>query len=221
MDDGDEPYSPGGSDDDDDDNGVLPYASLMAQIPSAVSANPQLLALMSSASNSRDQPSPTTSLDQADLQRKMEELVRQIEVQKQEIAMLGGEKTAAGGLSGIAIPPNLKEILNSIQGNVSAASGSTNYGIEEYDPMVQPSASAIAYQQLGVGYIPAVKDNAPSKLAQLTDEQLLNMVPDDIRNEILPTNRPPPTQLDPTVNMSKYHVSQEPQPPGIDEEYVP
>lgn len=220
MDDGDEPYSPGGSDDDEDD-GVLPYASLMSQLPSALSANQQLVALMSSASNSRDQPSPTSSLDQVELQRKMEELMRQIEVQKQEIALLGGEKPTEGGLSGIAIPSNLKEILNSIKGG--ATSGSVNYGTEEYDPMVvQPSASAVAYQQLNVGYTPAATNNAPSKLAQLTDEELLSMVPDEIRNEILPPKRPPIVLDHPSANMSsKYSVSQEPLPPGMDEEYVP
>lgn len=217
MDDGDEPYSPGGSDDD-DDGGVLPYASLMAQVPSAVSTNPQLIALMSSVGNSRDQQSPTTSLDQADLQRKMEELVRQIEVQKQEIALLGGEKPTSTGLSDIAIPSNLKEILNSINGK---ASGSTAYGTEEYDPMVvQPSPSAIAYHQLAVGYTPASKVSAPSKLAQLTDEELLNMVPDEIRNEIMPAKRPP-AHLDQSGVISKYTVLQEPLPPGMDEEYVP
>lgn len=230
MDDGDEPYSPGGSDDDDDDGSVVPYASLMTQMPgTAVSAvNPHLMALVSSsASNSRDQPSPTTSLDQADLQRKMEELVRQIEVQKQEIAMLGGDEpanvAAASGLSGIAIPSNLKEILNSIRGAPppSTASAAINYGVEEYDPTaVVPSASgAIAYQPLAVGYVPAAVDNAPSKLAQLTDEELLNMVPDDIRNEILPPKR---AKFDQSANMSRYTVvSQEPPPPGMGDEYVP
>lgn len=204
-------------------------------IPTAVAANPLLQTLMSSASNSREQPSPTNLLDQAELNRKMEELGRQIAAQKQEIAgmlnldepysptsMLGIEKPA-NSLSNIAIPSNLQEILNSIKGT-SNASTTMKYGAdEEYDPTaVVPSASSLSYQPMGVGYLPVIPDNAPSKLAQLTDEELLRMVPDDM---VAPKRT---TTVDfgggsfaAASVRSKYTVAQEPLPPGMDDEYVP
>lgn len=233
MDDGDEPYSPGGSDEDDDS--IMPYSSLVQPV------NPLIQSLSSSsASNSRDQPSPSCPLDQIAIQRKMEELTRQIEEQKMEIAgmlhddprtavqldepysptsMLMADKQAVG-LSGIAIPANLQEILNSIKGTTN--SSMAVYGNVEYDPTaVVPSAAALSYQQqqsMNVTYNPAVKDNTPSKLAQLTDEELLSMVPDDAREHLaMPKKAANPSE---SVR-SMYHLQSALHPPGVDEEYVP
>lgn len=147
-------------------------------------------------------------------------------------------KSSMPTLANISIPSNLQEILNSIK-NVSstlAADSSTTptttqqavrvgkastYGKmtaddddEEYTPT---PISAPSYAPT-IDYIPSKtisidpatpNDNEPSKLARLTDEELLSMVPDDMDFDVPPVTK-----------KSKYSIA-EPPPPGVEDEYVP
>ena len=185
MEDGDEPYSPGGSDEE------LPYTSIISKpsLPPATVTQ--------------------TKTEQDEIQRKMDELNRQIEAQEMEIAILNtkitvgdgpGESSSgttsstsiAPGLANISIPSNLVEILKSIKNSSNPADvgmdGSTamastsSYDLvdeEEYTPTAPSSLSF----PLDSGYVPTTlipQTQGPSKLAQLTDEELLRMVPDDL-----------------------------------------
>lgn len=147
-------------------------------------------------------------------------------------------KSSMPTLANISIPSNLQEILNSIK-NVSStlADSSTTLAVasqtiagkmttkstygkmivddddEEYTPapISAPSyAPTIDYiPSKTISTIDAAKDKEPSKLARLTDEELLSMVPDDVDFD-----------LPPVTKKSKYS-SEEPPPPGLEEEYVP
>lgn len=177
--------------------------------------------------------------DEDEIQRKMDEISRQIEMQKKEIAMLAvredsypasrtdpsisqlasdvdaGDTNVIPGLGDIPIPTNLVDILKSIKGPTdtvvaSGSTSSTNYGVppgigDEYTP----THSATTIYSPVVDYIPTTTANTPGKLAQMTDEELLRMVPDDSL-----ISQPPPAKK------GKFDI--QPLPPGIEqEEYVP
>lgn len=234
--DGDEPYSPGGSDDE------IPF-----QNTKVIPATAQTSSLYA-------------QLEQEEIQRKMDELNRQIEAQKMEIAMLDPEVVSAEepyspssslsaapsqipALANISIPSNLQEILNSIKQvstlpstdsivpKSAAATTTTSITVdddEEYNPIptdteYNPSdyvpMKTLHTKHFQCAPMDAVQSTSkePSKLAQLTDEELLSMVPDDI-------DLPPVSSLKKQTNesvtrMSNYAVY-EPPPPG-DEEYIP
>lgn len=165
--------------------------------------------------------------EEEDIQRKMDELNRQIELQKQEIAYI---QTASGieepyspsrpvspplmtsdadsdqipGLGDIAIPTNLADILQAIKGPMPMAGTSshsytmTTMSCDEYTPINSYVTTA--------DYMPmtATMSNAPGKLAQMTEEELLRLVPDDSLISAPPPKKP------------KFDV--EPLPPGVEEE---
>lgn len=131
-------------------------------------------------------------------------------------------------LEKIWIPSNLQEILNSINKSGTHRQTGPNLPIdddEEYTPSpvmqmsYSPSADYIPSRTLS--YLPppplpptlidgpvTVEPKGTSKLAHMTEAELLSMVPDDM-------DLPPPPKK------TKYVVP-EPLPPGIeDEEYVP
>lgn len=166
--------------------------------------------------------------EEDDIQRKMDELNRQIELQKQEIAyiqttsgidepyspsrpvsppMMSGDNdsNAIPGLGDIAIPTNLADILQAIKGPTPMASTSANsymttMACDEYTP-INPAIYVTTSD-----YMPATTtmSNAPGKLAQMTEEELLRLVPDDSL-----ISAPP-------LKKTKFDV--EPLPPGVEEE---
>lgn len=145
----------------------------------------------------------SAALSSCDKQQ-LEELNRQIEAEKKEIAMhlqtvdidepyspssvsppMGGTNIS-DVVSNISIPANLADILKNVAsfGSASTQLSMHQYGANlmdtsdtEYVP-VAPASSSINYapassQQIDVS-------SQPSKLAQLTDEELLRLVPDEI-----------------------------------------
>uniref|UniRef100_A0A1A9W2B6 PHD-type domain-containing protein n=1 Tax=Glossina brevipalpis TaxID=37001 RepID=A0A1A9W2B6_9MUSC len=197
VNDADEPYSPGGSSDDDD----LP---LMPNVK------------LSASNNGGGEIAQSSSDD--DLKRKMDEINRQIAAQEMEIAgLLTGEPTATTSnvLANISIPSNLSQILASINIKPALTAGEpqpppppligslikskahistdTAVGIEEYNPNeasnknVEPNDKTIA----------TTTGSKSSRLAQLSEAELLSMVPDDIIIEKTPApesydSEPPP-----------------------------
>lgn len=202
-------------------------------------------------------------LEQDEIQRKMDELNRQIEAQKMEIAgmldpevatvdepysptssMSTNNKPAAiPTLANISIPSNLQEILNSIKQvsslpmpdqimNSAKSATTATLAIdddEEYTPThmdseYNPSADYIPMKTSNLKHFPMSSydttmqstSKEPSKLAQLTEEELLSMVPDDI--ELPPVTSFKKQTNEPATRMSNYDIF-EPPPPG--EEYVP
>ncbi|KAJ6642478.1 Death-inducer obliterator 1 [Pseudolycoriella hygida] len=237
MEDGDEPYSPGGSDDE------IPFQNTKT-IPTSSIQTSCLYAQM----------------EQDEIQRKMDELNRQIEAQKMEIAgmlhsdvvvdepysptssMSTTSKPAIPALANISIPSNLQEILNSINKVTSLPTAGTSLSTTStastllIDEEYTPTTMDMGYNS-SAGYIPMKTTNRksfqsastdmmqstskePSKLAQLTEEELLSMVPDDI--ELAPVAPVAPFRKqsnDPTTRMPNYNIF-EPPPPG-EEEYIP
>lgn len=231
--DGDSPYSPGGSDDE------IPFQTSKT-IPTTSIQTSSLYAQM----------------EQEEIQRKMDELNRQIEAQKMEIAgmlhsdvvnvdepysptssMSSSQKPSTiPALANISIPSNLQEILNSIKQvsslpttDQSVISQSALNDDEEYTPTAMdseynPSAGYIPTKASSLIHFQSASMDAmqstskePSKLAQLTEEELLSMVPDDIE-------LPPVTSFKKQSNESASRMTNfdifEPPPPG-EEEYIP
>lgn len=272
MEDGDEPYSPGGSDTENNNFAATPEQTVVTQQPPF----PIVPATAVTEETSSNQ------LDQDEIQRKMDELTRQIEAQKMEIAgmlqtdvvhldepysptsLLGSAAASAStkrsipALAEISIPSNLQEILNSIN-KVSVQETASNDAptlvISDSDEEYTPTASTgIPYESSSAGYIPSKKllgnealssapahlysqtlnvqeqgnlittQKEPSKLAQLTDEELLSMVPDDIRMESIPlpkrSSNTDAGGIPSVAKKTKYHLY-DPPPPGLEEEYVP
>ncbi|XP_005188356.2 uncharacterized protein LOC101895968 [Musca domestica] len=185
--DADEPYSPGGSSGDED---------------------LELLPLKLPAASNQMQTA------EEELKRKMEEINRQIAAQEMEIAgLLTGETAKYGKTSGpkskvlanIAIPSNLPQILASIK---------TSNPTQEVRPAVPPPPPLIG--SLITSTLPEPVDeynpadpiessyghkstSSTSRLAKLSEAELLSMVPDDIVINV----KPPAGRCD------------EPPPPGV------
>lgn len=183
--DDDEPYSPGGSDEDDLTLNTIPTTYMAA----ANTVNPI-----------NDYAKPLGSAHQ-----QMEELNRQIEAEKKQIAMHLGtvdidepySPTSSvsppinPNLSNISIPANLADILKNVASFGSTAnqmpmnqySNLMDTSDNEYVPV--PSAStSMSYAPAPTQLMPPpsmiAPASQPSKLAQLTDEELLRLVPDEI-----------------------------------------
>lgn len=250
LEDGDEPYSPGGSDDDESNFSSLMPNNMRTPMASVPIQQKTLLEISSS------------QLEKAKIQREMDEINRQIEAQKMEIAgMLHSDnvpqidepysptsslsapsKSSIPTLANISIPSNLKEMLNTIKNATSApaaehsTSSITALSIDsddEYTPAPLVPIKTSYIQQLTADYIPSkqsssslghfnlnatshIIDKEPSKLAQLTEEELLSMVPDDVADDIKSSiNKKPSSTI-----LSKYNII-EPPPPGLEDEYIP
>lgn len=195
MDD-DEPYSPGGSDEDDLALSTIPTSYLPSTtvnpIPDYTTAKPLTSATSSTMSKFE--------------MEKLEELNRQIELEKKQIAM--HLRTAdidepysptssvsppintnlSDVVSNISIPANLADILKNVAsfGSSTTQMPMNQYGAamldagDEYVPVASASSN-MAYAPVPTQLtqsMPAASQ--PSKLAQLTDEELLRLVPDEI-----------------------------------------
>ncbi|XP_067615651.1 uncharacterized protein pps isoform X2 [Eurosta solidaginis] len=188
--DADEPYSPGGSSDDD----VLLV------------------------------PKTTGRSDEDELKRKMDELNRQIAAQEKEIAGLlnvesscyaatSSSKTSAV-LANISIPSNLSQILASIkskpEGNQRRNSTIQVHSHQTVIKTVTKTRSSIAVDEeynpemtsFGSNADPIGK--ASSRLAQLSEAELLSMVPDGMMDS---------THI-PKITETKQRF-EEPPPPGV------
>lgn len=190
--DDDEPYSPGGSDEDDLSLNTIPTSYL-----SSTTANPIQIP---------DYAKPVVANFTSCDKQQLAELNRQIEAEKKQIAM--HLQTAdidepysptssvsppintniSDVVSNISIPANLADILKNV-----ASFGSTTGQLQisqytaslmdtsetEYVPVA--SASSISYAPTTSQMMQSLPvSSQPSKLAQLTDEELLRLVPDEI-----------------------------------------
>ncbi|EDW15428.1 uncharacterized protein Dmoj_GI24826 [Drosophila mojavensis] len=135
-----------------------------------------------------------------DLERKVDEINKQIAAQRMEIAGLLNvepsileKPTSSNVLANISIPPNLTKILASIKEKESNARPISNDD-EEYNP--EDAISTCSYD-MGKKSEGATKTK--SRLAQLSEAELLSMVPDNL--------------VDLTPTKSARHL--EPPPPGV------
>lgn len=170
MDD-DEPYSPGGSDEDDPALSTIPTSSYLSSIPDYSKT-----------------VAPAAGLSQYD-REKLKELERQIEMEKMEIAMhLKNNIDEPYSPTNSVSPPintNLSDVapnisipvLTDILKNVGAFGSSsqpyTTMDTSDNEYVPGPATSATIYA-------PTQMSSQPSKLAQLTDEELMRLVPDEI-----------------------------------------
>ena len=143
-------------------------------------------------------------MDALRLQKEMEELNRRIAeeknqivgiIKKSDIGEAEIKKTLPTSLIGIALPSNLKDILKSINivGSASKVETPISEDVtmidedEEYVPEC-PSSSLLGYKSAGFSYtatststVDTPPKDSTSKLATLTEEELLRMVPDDAK----------------------------------------
>ncbi|XP_054731524.1 uncharacterized protein LOC129240074 isoform X1 [Anastrepha obliqua] len=194
TDDADEPYSPGGSSEDD-----TPITSKMA-----------------------------ARSDDDDLKRKMEELNRQIAAQEKEIAGLlnvestcfattSSSKTSAV-LANISIPSNLSQILASIKGKPEAGQMQfSTTSIKSQSSVTHATtktrSNSVEDEEYNPELVSFEKSTKPtakstSRLAQLSEAELLSMVPDDM------IDTPPAQKSLPSCTEIKTHF-EEPPPPGV------
>lgn len=195
ADDDDEPYSPGGSSDDD--------ALITSKIPSRS--------------------------DEDDLKRKMDELNRQIAAQEKEIAgLLNVESScfassstgtkASAVLANISIPSNLSQILASIK---SKPDGSQTHfpstKLKSQSTLMQTvrkSNSSMLDEEYNpelVTFNTSAKqaEKSSSRLAQLSEAELLSMVPDGM------IDTPPTQKSHSSCTDIKSSHNEEPPPPGV------
>ncbi|XP_055605971.1 death-inducer obliterator 1 [Uranotaenia lowii] len=219
IDDDDEPYSPGGSSNDSDN-----FADV-----TAIVENKSDSGLDSEAERIR---------------REMEEINRKIAEEKNEIVGLISKADLKEDeikstlppslITDISIPSNLSEILASIKGvpgpdsSKIASSGSKNIEAAEEDEYIPSGSSVFSSYKPSYSY---GKSNSPtisksessegtSKLAKLTEEELLSMVPDD--SYLQPpsssnTRSKPIEDSGPVAKKSRFDSS-EPPPPGMEDE---
>ncbi|XP_055923846.1 uncharacterized protein LOC129954153 [Eupeodes corollae] len=168
-------------------------------------------------------PSSAMPVRDDDLKRKMDEINRQIEAQKMEIAgLLSHDQTSS--LANISIPSNLQQILASIQSKPEPPSMPSTSGHPPSMVPPPPMIGSLSHHNIGLNhdeeYVPAPPppDVKPSRLAQLSEAELLSMVPDNIDIESSNTsshlNSPgiePPPEKRPRWS--------EPPPPGMESEY--
>lgn len=192
MDD-DEPYSPGGSSGGSDDDDLT-----LSSIPTTyLGASNTITSITDFTKPIMANANTMSKFDQ----EKLDELNRQIEAEKKQIAMLGTDidepysPTSSvsppinPNLSNISIPANLADILKNAFG--SSTSTQIQMPLNQYSSMMDtsdteyvPTPSAGA----SISYAPALipppmispTASQPSKLAQLTDEELMRLVPDEI-----------------------------------------
>lgn len=189
MDD-DEPYSPGGSDEDDLTLNTIPTTYLAA----SNTINP-----ITDYAKPLGSANTMSKFDQ----EKLDELNRQIEAEKKQIAMHLGtvdidepySPTSSvsppinPNLSNISIPANLADILKNV---ASFGSSSNQIPLNQYGSIMDTSDTEYVPVSSGsssISYAPAqllpppplvTASSQPSKLAQLTDEELMRLVPDEI-----------------------------------------
>lgn len=192
-DDDDEPYSPGGSDEDDLTLNTIPTTYLAASNTMNSITDYTKPAMGSANTMSKFE------------QEKLDELDRQIEAEKKQIAMLGTvdidepySPTSSvsppinPNLSNISIPANLADILKNVASFGSSTSNQMPFN--QYSSMMDTSDTEyvpVPSASSSMSYAPAPQlvppptlipsaASQPSKLAQLTDEELMRLVPDEI-----------------------------------------
>nr|XP_017026765.1 uncharacterized protein LOC108077777 isoform X3 [Drosophila kikkawai] len=129
-----------------------------------------------------------------DLERQVDEINKQIAAQQMEIAGLlqptGSASSSNAVLAGISIPANLSKILASIKDKRDTSAGVLD-GNDEYNPEdTLTSSSSFAAAA-------AAKPKSKGRLAQLSEAELLSMVPDNLAGVMPSTSKlrhpvPPP-----------------------------
>ncbi|ALC46570.1 pps [Drosophila busckii] len=136
-------------------------------------------------------PASMTS-NKNDLERKVDEINKQILAQRMEIAgllnvepsVLAQPSSSSNVLASISIPPNLTKILASLKAKSDTTVSSALAGDdEEYNP--EDAISSSSSYGIGAG-------KSKSRLAQLSEAELLSMVPDNMLTDTIPTEPPPP-----------------------------
>ncbi|EDW67985.1 death-inducer obliterator 1 [Drosophila virilis] len=136
-----------------------------------------------------------------DLERKVNEINRQIAAQRMEIAgllnvepsILDKPSSSSKMLASISIPPNLTKILASLKEKSESQTRPKSSEDEEYNPEDAITSNS-SYGMATKSAVGATK--AKSRLAQLSEAELLSMVPDNMV-DLTPTNsatndEPPP-----------------------------
>ncbi|EAT41149.1 AAEL007181-PA, partial [Aedes aegypti] len=192
-DDDDEPYSPGGVSDDSDH-----FADVTAIV---------------------ETKTPTLDSESERIRREMEEINRKIAEEKNEIVGIINKAELKEDeikstldpslITDIAIPSNLSEILASIKTTPSSVGDILKGGSAKETTKNAPKPSAV-----GTG-----NSSGTSRLAKLTEEELLRMVPDD---SYLQPSKPTPSAIEldsddsaPSSKKPKWD-SNEPPPPGME-----
>ncbi|EDW84980.2 uncharacterized protein Dwil_GK14401 [Drosophila willistoni] len=116
--------------------------------------------------------------NKGDLERQVQEINKQIAAQQKEIAGLlnvepsGKPTTSSNILAGISIPPNLSKILASIKESSDTQTTSNALNSEEYNPEDAITTTS--------SYPVIAARKSRSRLAQLSEAELLSMVPDNL-----------------------------------------
>ncbi|XP_068152282.1 uncharacterized protein pps isoform X2 [Drosophila tropicalis] len=116
--------------------------------------------------------------NKGDLERQVQEINKQIAAQQKEIAGLlnvepsGNPTTSSNILAGISIPPNLSKILASIKESSDTQTTSNALKTEEYNPEDAITTTS--------SYPVIAARKSRSRLAQLSEAELLSMVPDNL-----------------------------------------
>ncbi|EAT39060.1 AAEL009113-PA [Aedes aegypti] len=214
-DDDDEPYSPGGVSDDSDH-----FADVTAIV---------------------ETKTPTLDSESERIRREMEEINRKIAEEKNEIVGIINKAELKEDeikstldpslITDIAIPSNLSEILASIKTTPSSVGDILKGGsakettknapsVEDDEDEYVPTAVYSSYQSgYGYGTVGTGNSSGTSRLAKLTEEELLRMVPDD---SYLQPSKPTPSAIEldsddsaPSSKKPKWD-SNEPPPPGME-----
>ncbi|XP_055853477.1 uncharacterized protein LOC129917135 [Episyrphus balteatus] len=173
-------------------------------------------------SSDDDVSSQTIPVRDDDLKRKMDEINRQIEAQKMEIAGLLSHDQSSS-LANISIPSNLQQILASIQSKPDPPSQPSTSGKVPPPPIPPPpmigSLSQFSHDEEYTPEHSAIsRDPKPSRLAQLSEAELLSMVPDNI--DIASSNTSHKNMSASDQPPEKRPRWSEPPPPGMESDYT-
>ncbi|KAH8312444.1 hypothetical protein KR044_010768 [Drosophila immigrans] len=155
------------------------------------------------SSDDDDDLATSNPINKDELERKVNEINKQIAAQRKEIAgLLNVESPTPLPLSSalVNIPsiPNLNKILASLKektANIVKASAGND---DEYNP----EDAITSNNSYGMGNATRTK----SRLAQLSEAELLSMVPDNLVDDLAPTS---------SSSLTTTRYSEEPPPPGV------
>ncbi|KAL7727010.1 hypothetical protein ACLKA6_010053 [Drosophila palustris] len=156
------------------------------------------------SSDDNDDLPTSTPGNKNDLERKVDEINKQIAAQRMEIAgllnvepsVLNKPSSSSSVLANISIPPDLTKILASIKDITETNVKSVSADDEEYNP--EDVITTNSSYGMGKRY-PDCATRTKSRLAQLSEAELLSMVPDNL------------VDLPPTTTTRH----DEPPPPGV------
>ncbi|XP_034116404.2 uncharacterized protein LOC117576007 isoform X2 [Drosophila albomicans] len=153
------------------------------------------------SSDDNDDLAASNPINKDELERKVNEINKQIAAQRKEIAgllnvespVLTQPSPLSNAIANISSIPNLNNILASLKNKTETIAKASAGDDEEYNPE-DAIASNSSY---GMGTrIPENATRTKSRLAQLSEAELLSMVPDNLVDDLAPSTRhneePPP-----------------------------